>query len=74
MADHGREGGSQPVGLGRTVGRAEHRFQRRDGGGVTDWRRVAALCAAAGVRMLYNDKPVDLAPYIQVDVARLTLE
>jgi cytoskeleton protein RodZ len=29
---------------------------------------------ATGVRMLYNDRTVDLAPYTQVDVARLTLE
>ena len=29
---------------------------------------------AAKVRMTYNGKPVDLAPYVNVDVARLTLE
>ena len=29
---------------------------------------------AAAVRLSYNDKPVDLKPYIQVEVARLTLE
>ena len=29
---------------------------------------------AAGVRITYHDKPVDLAPHIDVDVARLTLE
>lgn len=29
---------------------------------------------AAQVRLIYNDKQVDLAPYIKVDVARLTLE
>lgn len=29
---------------------------------------------AAHVRLSYNDKPVDLAPYVKVDVARLTLE
>lgn len=29
---------------------------------------------AAGVRLLYNNQPVDLAPHIKVDVARLTLE
>jgi len=29
---------------------------------------------AAHVRLTYNDKPVDLAPYIKVDVARLTIE
>jgi cytoskeleton protein RodZ len=29
---------------------------------------------AAAVHLSYNDKPVDLKPYIQVEVARLTLE
>jgi cytoskeleton protein RodZ len=29
---------------------------------------------AAGVRVMHNDQSVDLAPYIQIDVARLTLE
>jgi cytoskeleton protein RodZ len=29
---------------------------------------------AVGVRLTYNDKPVDLQPYIKVDVARITLE
>jgi cytoskeleton protein RodZ len=29
---------------------------------------------AANVRLIYNDKPVDLKPYIQIEVARLTLE
>ncbi len=29
---------------------------------------------ASGVRLLYNDRPVDLAPHTQVDIARLTLE
>jgi cytoskeleton protein RodZ len=29
---------------------------------------------AANVRLAYNDKPVDLKPYIQIEVARLTLE
>ncbi|HVS26053.1 MAG TPA: RodZ domain-containing protein [Burkholderiales bacterium] len=29
---------------------------------------------AAGVRIIYNNKPVDLKPYTKVDVARLTLE
>jgi cytoskeleton protein RodZ len=29
---------------------------------------------AANVRLSYNDKPVDLKPYIQIEVARLTLE
>jgi len=29
---------------------------------------------AAAVRLTYNDKPVDLRPHIQIEVARLTLE
>jgi cytoskeleton protein RodZ len=29
---------------------------------------------AANVRLTYNDKPIDLKPYIQIEVARLTLE
>ncbi len=29
---------------------------------------------AAHVRVTYNDKPVDLAPHVKVDVARLTIE
>jgi cytoskeleton protein RodZ len=29
---------------------------------------------ATGVRVMHNDRPVDLAPYTQVDVARLTIE
>ena len=29
---------------------------------------------AANVKLTYNDKPVDLKPYIQIEVARLTLE
>jgi cytoskeleton protein RodZ len=29
---------------------------------------------AASVRVTYNDKPVDLTPYIEIEVARLTLE
>lgn len=29
---------------------------------------------AADVRLVYNDKPVDLKPYIQIEVARLTLK
>jgi cytoskeleton protein RodZ len=29
---------------------------------------------AANVRLTYNDRPVDLKPYIQIEVARLTLE
>ena len=29
---------------------------------------------AADVRLLYNDKPIDLKPYIQIEVARLTLK
>jgi cytoskeleton protein RodZ len=29
--------------------------------------------SGAAVRLTYNDKPVDLKPYIQIEVARLTL-
>jgi len=29
---------------------------------------------AANVRLIYNDKPVDLKPYIQIEVARITLD
>jgi len=29
---------------------------------------------ASHVRLTYNGKPVDLAPHIKVDVARLTIE
>jgi cytoskeleton protein RodZ len=29
---------------------------------------------AVNVRLVYNDKPVDLKPYIQIEVARLTLD
>jgi cytoskeleton protein RodZ len=29
---------------------------------------------AAAVRLTYNDKPVDLKPYVQIEVARLTLD
>ena len=29
---------------------------------------------AHGVRLTYDDQPVDLAPHTKVDVARLTLE
>jgi D-arabinonate dehydratase len=28
-----------------------------EGGGVTDWRRAAALCATAGVRMAHHEEP-----------------
>ncbi|TMH59012.1 MAG: DUF4115 domain-containing protein, partial [Betaproteobacteria bacterium] len=28
----------------------------------------------AAVRLIYNDNPVDLKPYIQIEVARLTLD
>lgn len=28
-----------------------------EGGGVTDWRRAAALCAAAGVEMAHHEEP-----------------
>jgi hypothetical protein len=29
---------------------------------------------ASGVKLVYGERAVDLAPYTQVDVARLTLE
>jgi cytoskeleton protein RodZ len=29
---------------------------------------------AADVRLVYNDKPIDLKPYISIEVARLTLK
>jgi len=61
----------------------------RDGGGnmlmsqlnPTGSRRIVSgrtplslvIGNAANVRLTYNDKPVDLKPYIQIEVARLTL-
>jgi len=38
-------------------------------------RRPLSLVIGSGaaVRLIYNDKPVDLKPYIQIEVARLTL-
>ncbi len=35
---------------------------------------VIVIGAAAGVQLTYDDQPVDLARYIKIDVARLTLE
>ena len=32
-------------------------FDVSEGGGVTDWRRAAALCAAAGVEMAHHEEP-----------------
>ncbi|HSN41601.1 MAG TPA: enolase C-terminal domain-like protein, partial [Burkholderiales bacterium] len=32
-------------------------FDASEGGGVTDWRRAAALCAAAGVQMAHHEEP-----------------
>ena len=32
-------------------------FDASEGGGVTEWRRAAALCAAAGVRMAHHEEP-----------------
>jgi D-arabinonate dehydratase len=32
-------------------------YDASEGGGVTDWRRVAALCAAAGVDMAHHEEP-----------------
>jgi cytoskeleton protein RodZ len=39
-------------------------------------RRPLSLVIGSGaaVRLTYNDKPVDLKPYIQIEVARLTLD
>ncbi len=32
-------------------------FDVSEGGGITDWRRAAALCAVAGVRMAHHEEP-----------------
>ncbi len=32
-------------------------FDASEGGGVTEWRRAAALCAAAGVEMAHHEEP-----------------
>jgi D-arabinonate dehydratase len=32
-------------------------FDASEGGGVTEWRRAAALCAAAGARMAHHEEP-----------------
>ena len=32
-------------------------FDASEGGGVTEWRRAAALCAAAGVKMAHHEEP-----------------
>jgi D-galactarolactone cycloisomerase len=32
-------------------------YDASEGGGVTDWRRAAALCRAAGVRMAHHEEP-----------------
>ena len=32
-------------------------FDASEGGGVTEWRRAAALCAAAGVSMAHHEEP-----------------
>ena len=34
-----------------------------EGGGVTDWRRAAALCATAGVQMAHHEEP-QIAQYL----------
>ena len=31
-------------------------YDASEGGGVTDWRRAAALCAAAGVKMAHHEE------------------
>lgn len=32
-------------------------YDASEGGGVTDWRRAAAICAAAGVQMAHHEEP-----------------
>ena len=32
-------------------------FDASEGGGITEWRRAAALCGAAGVRMAHHEEP-----------------
>ena len=32
-------------------------FDASEGGGVTEWRRAAALCEAAGVKMAHHEEP-----------------
>ncbi|MBM3359571.1 MAG: mandelate racemase/muconate lactonizing enzyme family protein [Betaproteobacteria bacterium] len=32
-------------------------YDASEGGGVTDWRRAAAICAAAGVKMAHHEEP-----------------
>jgi D-arabinonate dehydratase len=32
-------------------------YDASEGGGVTDWRRAAALCHAAGVEMAHHEEP-----------------
>ena len=32
-------------------------YDASEGGGVTDWRRAAALCGVAGVRMAHHEEP-----------------
>jgi D-galactarolactone cycloisomerase len=32
-------------------------YDASEGGGVTDWRRAAALCAAAGIEMAHHEEP-----------------
>ena len=32
-------------------------YDASEGGGVTDWRRAAALCQAAGVQMAHHEEP-----------------
>ena len=32
-------------------------FDASEGGGVTEWRRAAALCRAAGVEMAHHEEP-----------------
>jgi D-galactarolactone cycloisomerase len=46
-------------------------YDASEGGGVTDWRRAAALCAAAGVRMAHHEEP-QIAQHLLAAVPRGT--
>ena len=46
-------------------------FDASEGGGVTEWRRAAALCGAAGVRMAHHEEP-QIAQHLLAAVAHGT--
>jgi D-arabinonate dehydratase len=46
-------------------------YDASEGGGVTDWRRAAALCAAAGVEMAHHEEP-QIAQHLLAGVAHGT--